>query len=186
MHKTRTDLKFLHDMRNWTVTRLKCYLMMKHFCCPLVLPTRTLRFGERSPTRRTTKSTFVNNQRNLIGSECDISFYTQSCIMDLSTHFSTRRADILFFSRSHLYLDLSVCSKTLAHDLKFWQIERDNDPLIWLTLASSLLIYGMLFLHRLSFVRFGFLFSIFSNEGQAHCLIRSSFFLLSLGFHPEG
>src|SRR5438552_2613887 len=145
MHKTRADPEFLYDMRNWAVTRLECYLMTKPFCCPLILPTRTLRFGERSPTRRTTKSTFVKNERNLIGSECDLSFYAQPCIMDLSTHLSTPRADILFFSRSHLYLDLSVCSKTLAHNLKFRQIERDNHPLIWLTLASSLLIYGMLF-----------------------------------------
>jgi hypothetical protein len=65
--------------------------------------------------------------------------------MDLFTHFSTGRAGRALFSSSHLHLDVSICSNTLTHDLEFWQIQWHYDPLLWLALSSSLLIYGMLF-----------------------------------------
>jgi hypothetical protein len=173
-------------MRNWTSSRLLGYLLAKSLCCPLVPATGAIRFREWSSARRTTKSSFVDKQRDLMHPECDISFHTLACIMYLSTHFSTGRAGFALFSRSHLHLDISVSSNALAHDLELWQIERHDDPLLWLALSSSLLVSGMFLWHRLSFVRCGFLFSTSSNEEQAHCLVPDSFFLPSLCFHPNG
>src|ERR1700687_6452168 len=94
MHKIGPYLLFFCYMRNWTMARLLCYLMTKPLCCPLIPPARAIRFRERSPTCCTTKSSFVDNQSDLIESQPDISFRSFAYIMYLSAYSSTSRADI--------------------------------------------------------------------------------------------
>jgi hypothetical protein len=49
-----------------------------------------------------------------------------------------------------VYFNASVCLEALADDLKFWQIQRDQNPL-WLFVLSLLATrYGLLMEHGLS------------------------------------
>src|SRR5256885_15064568 len=158
MHKTRTDLHFLCDMGQGPLTCLLGYVVAKSLGCPLISAAGTICFRERSLTPRTTKSSFVHDQIDLILPKLDISFHTLAAIMDFATLFSTSGTGLALFSGSHLYLNASVCLHALAHDLKFRQIYGNNDPLVYLALTYSLPIYGTLFWHRLSFVRLGLWF----------------------------
>src|SRR5450631_466164 len=157
MHKTSADLHFFCNVCQRTVKSLLCYLMAKSFCCPFIPAASAVCFREWSPTRHTAKSSLVHDKSNAVCTKLTISFHSLACIMDLFTSFSTRRAELALFSRSYLHLDISVRSNALAHDLEFWQIQWHQNSLLWSALSSFLLIYGMLFLHRLSFVRCRFL-----------------------------
>src|SRR5436305_276750 len=79
-------------------------------------------FCKRFPTPCATKSSFVQDEINLIPPKLDISFHSFAGIMNLSTDFSTSGAVLALFSGSHLHLNASICSHALAHDLKFRQI----------------------------------------------------------------
>src|ERR1041385_761336 len=154
MHKTRADPHFFCYVGQGALACLLGNLVAKSLGRPLIPATGAIGFCERSPTRRTPKSSFVHNQIDLIASKLDISFHPLAAIMDLATLLSTAGANRALFSRSHLHLNAFVCSDTLAHNLAFGQIQRHENPLVWLTLSCSLSIYGMLVWHRLSFVRF--------------------------------
>src|SRR2546429_4890906 len=158
MHKASAYLLFLCDMGNWSLTRLLGYMFTKSLCRPFISAAGAISFCEWSATPRTTKSSFVQDQRDLIPPKPDISFHTLACIMDLATLFSTSGAGFTLFSCSHLYLDAFICSDALAQDLEFGQIQRDDDPLVWFALFCSLPISAMLVWHHLSFVRFGLVF----------------------------
>src|SRR5947207_7394899 len=93
MHKTRTDLHFLCDMGQGPLTCLLGYVVAKSLGCPLISAAGTICFRERSLTPRTTKSSFVHDQIDLILPKLDISFHTLAAIMDFATLFSTSGTD---------------------------------------------------------------------------------------------
>jgi hypothetical protein len=144
MHKTRADLHVSCDMGERPLARLLCYGVTKSLGCPLISATGVISFRERSPTRRTTKSSFVHDQRDLISPKLDISFHTIASIMDLSTDFSTSGARCVLFSGSYLHLNAFIGSDALAQNLEFGQIQGDDDPLVEVALSCPLSISGML------------------------------------------
>jgi hypothetical protein len=157
-------LHFLGHMGQWSLTRLFGDLITKSLGCPLILATNAICFRERFPTRPTTKSSFVQDEIDLISSKLDISFHTLAAIMDLATLLSTSGASCAPASRSHLYLNAFICSQALAHYLEFGQIQRYDDPLVWLALSCPLPFYGILLWHRVSFVRLGFFFLLLPTK----------------------
>src|SRR5260370_34962407 len=110
MHKTRADLHFLCHMGNGPLARLLCYVLAKSLCCPLISATGAISFCKRFPTPRTTKSSFVQDQIDLIPPKLDISFHSLADIMNLATLFSASGAGFTRLSGSHLHLNSSVCS----------------------------------------------------------------------------
>jgi hypothetical protein len=113
-----------------SLARLFGDVVTKSLGCPLISATGAIAFRERPPTRRTAKSSFVNDKIDLIGPKLDVSFDSRSAIMDLATFFSTSGADCALLFGSHMHLDAFALSHALTQDLKLWQIERDDDPLL--------------------------------------------------------
>ena len=122
----RTDITYQYlsgvenGKENFSIEVLEA--LGKSLGCPLISAAGTICFRERSLTPRTTKSSFVHDQIDLILPKLDISFHTLAAIMDFATLFSTSGTGLALFSGSHLYLNASVCLHALAHDLKFRQI----------------------------------------------------------------
>src|SRR6266576_1101079 len=158
MHEPCAYLHFLCHMRQRPLARLLCYMVSKSLGCPLVSATSAIGFRERSPTRRTPKSSFVQDQIDLIPSKLDISFHPLACIMDLGTCLSTSWAGLALFSGFDMHLNAFICPHALTENREFGQIQGHDDPLIWLVLSCSLPIYAMLVWHRLSLVRLEFVF----------------------------
>jgi len=148
------------------LARLLGYLIAKSLGCPLISATSAIGFRERFPTRHTTKSSFVQDEVDLISPKLDIPFHTLAPIMDLATLLSTSGAICVLFSGSHMHLNAFICSDALAHNFQFGQIQGHDDPLVWLALSCSLPIYGILLWHRLSLVRFGFFFLLLRTKDK--------------------
>jgi hypothetical protein len=104
------------------LARLLGYVVAKSLGCPLITAAGAICFRKRSLTPPTTKSSFVDDQIDLIPPKPDISFRTLAAIMDFATLFSTSGAGCALFACSHLHLDAFICSNTLAQDFEFGQI----------------------------------------------------------------
>src|SRR2546421_11909968 len=119
MHKTRTDLHFLCDMGQGPLTCLLGYVVAKSLGCPLISAAGAICFRKRSLTPRTTKSSFVHDQIDLIPPKRVFFFGRFPLLMTfLLFFFHSGPAGVFFFS-FNFTLMVSSSSILLLQNLEF-------------------------------------------------------------------
>jgi hypothetical protein len=108
-------------------------------------PTSRIRLGKTFLAGEAAKASFIQNEFDLILSQCPIPLLSCSCIMDFYAGFLTIWADRLVCPGDHLDSNAPVFLPFLLENVQFRQAQWDNDSLSFAIFFCGMLAWQGLF-----------------------------------------